>query len=83
VRVEATGGALLSVEIDAGAVGDGPREPRACGLTAGLRGGLVAVDNVISRADQVQELLALMAAEPAVTATQVPIGAGLQLAVKR
>ena len=46
-------------------------------------GGLVAVDNVISHADQVQELLALMAAEPAVTATQVPIGAGLQLAVKR
>jgi predicted O-methyltransferase YrrM len=34
-------------------------------------------------ADQVQELLALMAAEPAVTSTQVPIGAGLQLAVKR
>jgi predicted O-methyltransferase YrrM len=46
-------------------------------------GGLVAVDNVISHADQVQELLALMAAEPAVTSTQVPIGAGLQLAVKR
>lgn len=46
-------------------------------------GGLVAVDNVISHADQVEELLALMAAEPGVTTTQVPIGAGLQLAVKR
>ena len=46
-------------------------------------GGLVAVDNVISHADQVEELLGLMAAEPAVTATQVPVGAGLQLAVKR
>jgi predicted O-methyltransferase YrrM len=46
-------------------------------------GGLVAVDNVISHADQVEEILALMAAEPAVTSTQVPIGAGLQLAVKR
>jgi predicted O-methyltransferase YrrM len=45
--------------------------------------GLVAVDNVISHADQVEELLALMAAEPAVTTTQVPVGAGLQLAVKR
>jgi predicted O-methyltransferase YrrM len=45
--------------------------------------GLVAIDNVISHADQVEELLALMAAEPGVTATQVPIGAGLQLAVKR
>ena len=46
-------------------------------------GGLVAVDNVISHADQVEEVLALMAAEPGVTTTQVPIGAGLQLAVKR
>jgi predicted O-methyltransferase YrrM len=45
--------------------------------------GLVAVDNVISHAAQVEELLAIMAAEPAVTSTQVPIGAGLQLAVKR
>jgi predicted O-methyltransferase YrrM len=45
--------------------------------------GLVAVDNVISHADQVEELLALMAAEPGVTTTQVPVGAGLQLAVKR
>jgi predicted O-methyltransferase YrrM len=45
-------------------------------------GGLVAVDNVISHAGQVEELLALMAAEPGVTSTQVPIGAGLQLAVK-
>jgi predicted O-methyltransferase YrrM len=46
-------------------------------------GGVVAVDNVISHADQVEELLAIMAAEPAVMSTQVPIGAGLQLAVKR
>jgi predicted O-methyltransferase YrrM len=46
-------------------------------------GGLVAVDNVISHAGQVDELLAIMAAEPNVTTTQVPIGAGLQLAVKR
>ena len=45
--------------------------------------GLVAVDNVISHAGQVEELLAIMAAEPGVTTTQVPIGAGLQLAVKR
>jgi predicted O-methyltransferase YrrM len=46
-------------------------------------GGLVAVDNVISHAEQVEELLALMADEPGVTTTQVPVGAGLQLAVKR
>jgi predicted O-methyltransferase YrrM len=52
-------------------------------LRALAPGGLVAVDNVISHAEQVEELLALMAAEPAVTSTQVPIGAGLQLAVKR
>jgi predicted O-methyltransferase YrrM len=46
-------------------------------------GGVVAVDNVISHAEQVEELLALMAGEPTVTTTQVPVGAGLQLAVKR
>jgi predicted O-methyltransferase YrrM len=46
-------------------------------------GGLVAVDNVLSHAEQVEEILAIMAAEPTVTSTQVPIGAGLQLAVKR
>ena len=46
-------------------------------------GGLVAVDNVLSHAEQVEEILAIMAAEPAVTSTQVPVGAGLQLAVKR
>jgi predicted O-methyltransferase YrrM len=43
-------------------------------------GGLVAVDNVISHADQVQELLELMTDLPG---AQVAIGAGLQLAVKR
>ena len=43
----------------------------------------MAVDNVLSHAEQVEEILAIMAAEPAVTSTQVPIGAGLQLAVKR
>jgi predicted O-methyltransferase YrrM len=46
-------------------------------------GGLVAVDNVISHAEQVEALLALMTAEPGVTTTQLPVGAGLQLAVKR
>jgi predicted O-methyltransferase YrrM len=46
-------------------------------------GGLLAIDNVLSHADQVEEILAMIAAEPSVTSTQVPIGAGLQLAVKR
>jgi predicted O-methyltransferase YrrM len=46
-------------------------------------GGLVAIDNVVSHADQVEQVLALMAAEPGFTLTQLPIGAGLQLAVKR
>jgi predicted O-methyltransferase YrrM len=46
-------------------------------------GGVLAVDNVLSHPDEVAELLALIAAEPAVTATLVPIGAGLQLALKR
>ena len=122
--VEATGGRLVSVEIDEERSQTARANLERVGLTADLRvedaaqtlatsdeaswdlifldaerpayagywpdvlrslapGGLVAVDNVISHADQVQELLALMAAEPAVTTTQVPVGAGLQLAVKR
>jgi predicted O-methyltransferase YrrM len=122
--VEATGGALLSVEVDAERSETARGNLERAGLTAELRvedaaktlkagageawdlifldaerpayagywpdvvrtlapGGLVAVDNVISHAEQVQELLELMAAEPGVTTTQVPIGAGLQLAVKR
>jgi predicted O-methyltransferase YrrM len=121
---QATGGTLVSVEIDPERSAAARANLERAGLTAELRvedagdtlkasadeawdlifldaerpayagywpdvlrsltpGGLVAVDNVISHADQVQELLALMAAEPAVTSTQVPIGAGLQLAVKR
>jgi predicted O-methyltransferase YrrM len=122
--VEASGGSLLSVEVDAERSNTARTNLERAGLTAELRvedaaetlatsdeeswnlifldaerpayagywpdvlrslapRGLVAVDNVISHADQVQEVLALMAAEPAVTATQVPVGAGLQLAVKR
>jgi predicted O-methyltransferase YrrM len=122
--VEATGGRLLSVEIDAGRSESARSNLGRAGLTADLRvgdaaetlsgsedgswdlifldaerpayagywpdvlrslapGGLVAVDNVISHADQVHELLALMTNETAVTTTQVPVGAGLQLAVKR
>jgi predicted O-methyltransferase YrrM len=121
---EATGGTLVSIEIDPERSSTARDNLERAGLTADLRveeaadtlrssageswdlifldaerpayagywpdvlrvlepGGLVAVDNVISHADQVEELLALMAAEPAVTTTRVPIGAGLQLAVKR
>jgi predicted O-methyltransferase YrrM len=122
--VEATGGWLVTVEIDAERSETARANLERAGLTADLRvgdagetlsvsedaswdlifldaerpayagywpdvlrslapGGLVAVDNVISHADQVHELLALMTNETAVTTTQVPVGAGLQLAVKR
>jgi predicted O-methyltransferase YrrM len=46
-------------------------------------GGVLAVDNVLSHPDEVAPLLELIAAEPAVTSTLVPIGAGLELALKR
>jgi predicted O-methyltransferase YrrM len=46
-------------------------------------GGVLAADNVLSHPDQVADLLALIAAEPAVASTVVPIGAGLELALKR
>jgi predicted O-methyltransferase YrrM len=45
-------------------------------------GGLLVVDNVLSHAGEVASFLALVAAEPAVTSAQVPIGAGVQLIVK-
>ena len=121
---EATGGTLVSVELDPERSATARGNLDRAGLTADLRvgdaadalkdsadeswdlifldaerpayagywpdvvrtltpGGLVAIDNVISHADQVEEVLALMEAEPGVTTTQVPIGAGLQLAVKR
>ena len=40
------------------------------------------IDNVISHAEQVEEITALIEAEPAVTSALVPIGAGLRVAVK-
>ena len=45
-------------------------------------GGLLVVDNVLSHAEQVADLRALVAAEPAVRACVVPIGAGAQLVVR-
>jgi predicted O-methyltransferase YrrM len=44
-------------------------------------GGLLAVDNVLSHPDEVAPFLALVDAAPGVTATVVPVGAGLLLAV--
>jgi predicted O-methyltransferase YrrM len=45
-------------------------------------GGLLAIDNVLSHADQVAEVTALIEAEPAVTTALVPTGAGVRLVVK-
>jgi predicted O-methyltransferase YrrM len=45
-------------------------------------GGLLAVDNVISHADQVAEFRALLAADPRVTEALAPTGAGLLLVVR-
>jgi len=45
-------------------------------------GGLVAIDNVLSHADEVAGVTRLIEAEPAVTSVLVPIGAGLRLAVR-
>jgi predicted O-methyltransferase YrrM len=45
-------------------------------------GGLLAVDNVLSHPDEVAPLLRLIDAEPALTATVVPVGKGELLAVK-
>ena len=45
-------------------------------------GGLLVVDNVLSHAEQVADLRALVAAEPTVRACVVPIGAGALLVVR-
>jgi predicted O-methyltransferase YrrM len=45
-------------------------------------GGLLAVDNVLSHADEVAEFRALVSAEPGVSEALVPVGAGLLLIVR-
>jgi predicted O-methyltransferase YrrM len=45
-------------------------------------GGLLAIDNVLSHAEQVAGITALIAAEPAVESALVPIGAGVRLVVR-
>jgi predicted O-methyltransferase YrrM len=45
-------------------------------------GGLLAIDNVVSHAAEVEEVTALIEAEPAVTTVLVPIGAGVRLVVR-
>jgi len=45
-------------------------------------GGLLAVDNVRSHEHELVEFTALIEAEPALTQTVVPVGAGLRLAVR-
>lgn len=45
-------------------------------------GGLLAVDNVLSHADEVAEFRALVDAEPTVTGALAPTGAGLLLVVR-
>lgn len=44
--------------------------------------GVLAVDNVISHAHKLVEFTALIEAEPSLTQTVVPVGAGLRLAVR-
>jgi predicted O-methyltransferase YrrM len=44
---------------------------------------VLVIDNVISHAEQVEEVTALIEAEAAVTTALVPIGAGLRVVVKR
>jgi predicted O-methyltransferase YrrM len=52
-------------------------------LRALAPGALLVIDNVISHAEQVEEVTALIEAEPTVTTALVPIGAGLRVVVKR
>ena len=51
-------------------------------LRALAPGALLVIDNVISHAEQVEAVPALIEAEPTVTTALVPIGAGLRVVVK-
>ena len=53
--------------------------PTSCGRSR--RGGVLAVDNVRSHEHELVEFTELIEAEPALTQTVVPVGAGLRLAV--
>ena len=44
--------------------------------------GLLAIDNVQSHAHELVEFTSLIEAEPALTQTVVPVGAGLRVAVR-
>jgi predicted O-methyltransferase YrrM len=46
------------------------------------KGGLLAIDNVLSHAAEVAEVTALIVAEPAVASALVPVGAGVRLVVR-
>ena len=46
-------------------------------------GGLLAIDNVLSHADEVAPFLALLAGEPALVRTTIAVGKGLHLAWRR
>jgi predicted O-methyltransferase YrrM len=122
---EATGGRVVSVDVDAGRIGlaranlraaellervelrhDGAGETLARSDDAAWEfvfldaerpeypafvpdlvrtlapGGVLAVDNVISHEHELVEFTRLIEAEPALTQTVVPVGAGLRLAVR-
>ncbi len=46
-------------------------------------GGVLAIDNVLSHADEVAPFLALLAREPSLTGTTIDVGKGLHLAWRR
>jgi predicted O-methyltransferase YrrM len=122
---EATGGHLVSVDVDAGRTGLARENLRRAGLEARVElrnedaaqtlrrsndaawelvfldaerpaypsyvpdlvrvlapGGVLAVDNVHSHAHELGRFTSLIGAEPALTQTVVPVGAGLRLAVR-
>jgi predicted O-methyltransferase YrrM len=45
-------------------------------------GGLLAIDNMLSHADEVEDVTRLIDAEPSVESVLVPVGAGLRLVVR-
>jgi len=86
-RVLADGGAFLAARADASIdllFLDAERVEYAGWWPHPVRvlrpGGVLAIDNVLSHPDEVAEVLAMLAADPAVVGETVPVGKGLYLA---
>ena len=78
---EAVGATITSVELDPERTAQAREQLERAGVQAELRVG-DAGEVLLSHAEQVEEVTALIESEPGVTTALVPIGAGVRLVVR-